>query len=81
MGKTIAQALKEEAAIERSRDFLLLLLREQFTTVPDDVVTEVMTATEIHQFDVWGSAFVTARTLADIPFKASPLSRILNACQ
>ncbi len=74
MNKTIAEAIKEEGmeegAIEGRRDFFLLLLRERFKTVPESVVAEVQATKDIHQFDVWGSAFAKARTIADIPFKA-----------
>jgi predicted transposase/invertase (TIGR01784 family) len=76
MGKTFAQVLlekgKQEGGIERSRDFFLLLLREKFKTVPESIIAEVQAATDIHQFDVWGSAFAKADTLADIPFKSCP---------
>jgi hypothetical protein len=73
MGKTIAEAIMEKGQqkgeIERSRNFFLLLLREKFKTVPESIVAEVQATTDLHQFDVWGSAFANARTITDIPFK------------
>src|SRR5947209_149920 len=70
MGKTIAQAFKDEGALERSRDFLLLLLRAKFKTVPDRIVAEIYTTEDIRQFDVWGLALMKARRITNIPFKS-----------
>ncbi len=76
MSKTIAQALKDEGrqegAIERSRDFFLLQLRKKFETVPESIVAEVQATTDLHQFDIWGTAILTADSLTDIPFKGQP---------
>ena len=77
MGKTIAEALREEGKkegkqegeIEGRRDFFLLLLRERFKTVPQSIVAEIQATTDLRQFDIWGSAFASARTIADIPFR------------
>jgi hypothetical protein len=74
MGKSMAQVLQEkgrqEGEIQRSRDFFLLLLRERFKTVPENIVAEIQAATDLHQFDLWGKAILTAKTLADLPFKS-----------
>ncbi len=74
MGKTIAQAFmekgKQEGEIKSRRDFFLLLLREKFKTVPESIIAEVQATTDLHQFDVWGSAFANARAITDIPFTA-----------
>jgi hypothetical protein len=49
-----------------------LQLREKFKTVPESIIAEVQTTTDLHQFDVWGSAILTARRITDIPFKGQP---------
>jgi hypothetical protein len=69
MGKSIADLIKEDAVLKRSRDFFLLLLRAKFKTVPESIVAEVQAATDIHQFDAWGIALLKARRITDIPFK------------
>jgi hypothetical protein len=74
MGQTIAQALKEEGKQEGEiagrRDFFLLLLRERFKTVPESIVAEIQSTTDIHQLDVWGSTLMAADSITDIPFKS-----------
>jgi predicted transposase/invertase (TIGR01784 family) len=76
MGKTIAQAFMEkgeqEGEIKGRRDFFLMQLREKFKTVPKSIVAEVQATTDLHQFDVWGSAILNARQITDIPFKGQP---------
>ncbi len=72
MGMSFAQALKEDGALERSRDFLLLLLREKFKTIPESIVAEIQATMDIQQFDVWGIALLKARRITGMSFKCRP---------
>jgi hypothetical protein len=76
MGKTIAQALREEGkqegAIEGRRDFFLFQMKRKFKNIPASIVAEIQGTTDLHQFDIWGDAILTADTIADIPFKFRP---------
>jgi hypothetical protein len=71
MGKTIAEALKEEGAAReavRSRQQILLRqLRVRFRRVPEGVVKRVENTTEVAQLVAWLDAFAKARKLADVP--------------
>jgi hypothetical protein len=70
MGKTIAEALKEEGAAREAvrgrQQTLLRQLRLRFKRVPEGTVKRVENTTEVAQLDAWLDAFANARKLADV---------------
>lgn len=72
MGKTIADALREEGELvgllRGKRQMLLEQLRARFKTLPDYIETAVQSETDVGRIDAWAKAFATARKLSDIPF-------------
>ena len=75
MGKTIADVLKEEGALDAKRETLLRLLRLKFKNVPEAIEAEILTTPEIQQLELWLDAFATARSIRKIPFAANTVSR------
>jgi hypothetical protein len=71
MGKTIAEALREEGIVEANRERLLRLLRGKFKQVPEAVTAEVQAEQDRGQLDAWFDAAVAARKFSDIPFRSS----------
>jgi hypothetical protein len=70
MGKTIAEALKEEGAAREAvrgrQQTLLRQLRLRFKRLPEGTVKRVENTTEVAQLDAWLDAFANARKLADV---------------
>jgi hypothetical protein len=74
MGKTIAEALKEEGmaigeergALKARRETLLRILRLRFKRVPQGVVRRVEATTDLAQLDAWVDGVAAGRKLADI---------------
>jgi hypothetical protein len=79
MGKTIAEALREEGALEgkaegvleAKRETLLEQLRLRFKRVPAAVTAEVEAAQDVQQLNRWLAAFATADKISDIPFQSN----------
>jgi hypothetical protein len=76
MGKTIAEALREEGALEgkaagileAKRETLLELLRLKFKRVSAAVTAEIEAEQDVQQLNRWLAAFATADKISDIPF-------------
>jgi hypothetical protein len=74
MGKTIANALKEEGrkegrkeeAVRTRRNVLIMLLRDQFGELPPEVVDAVEATGSVQRLDAWLKRTRTAQTLADM---------------
>jgi hypothetical protein len=74
MGKTIAEALKDEGramgkaeeAVEARRKTLLRQLRLRFKRVPEQIVRRVEATTDVTQLEAWLDGVVTARKLTDV---------------
>ena len=79
MGKTIADVMKEEGALEgaleANRKTLLRLLRLKFKNVPKAIEAEIQATPDIQQLDLWLDAFATARSIRTMPFAANTVSR------
>jgi hypothetical protein len=75
MGKTIAEALREEGAaagiLQGKRETLLRQLRVKFKRIPSGVAAEIEGAEDVGQLDEWLDAFATAEKISDIPFQSS----------
>ena len=74
MGKTIAQVVKDEGALEAKRETLLLQLRLKFKKVPEAIEAEIQSTPDVQQLNIWLAAFATARSLRKIPFAANNVS-------
>jgi hypothetical protein len=78
MGQTIAEALKEEGALqanatgilEGKRETLLRLLQVRFKRVSPAVAAKIRAAQDNQQLDAWLDAFVTADKISAIPFQS-----------
>jgi hypothetical protein len=76
MGKTIAEALIEEGIVKgmergelkRSRENLLLLLREKYKRVPAAIEAEINATQDIQQLETWMKELIRAKKLTDIHF-------------
>ena len=81
MGKTIAQALKDEGraegkaegkaegVLESRRATLLRLLRKRFRAVPAEVSLTIDRTNSVSQLDEWLDRFATATELDEIGFE------------
>ena len=74
MGKTIADALKEEGkeegALEARQQTLIRLLQKRFGELSADVVSAVESTDSKEQLDKWLDQIVTAKTLAEMGIKS-----------
>ncbi len=78
MGKTIAEAIKEEGilmgreegVLEAKRQVLVRLLHLRFKRVPAAIEAEINATQDVQKLDDWLAEFVTARTLSDIHFSS-----------
>jgi hypothetical protein len=72
MSKTIAEAIREEAAVEArllaNRETLLRLLRLRFKKIPSSVEATIEATRNRDTLNEWLDAFATAKKLGDIPF-------------
>jgi hypothetical protein len=75
MGKTIAEVVREEGALEAKRQTLLRQLRLKFKNVPEAIQAEIQATLDTQQLDLWLDAFATARSIRKIPFAANNVSR------
>ena len=75
MGKTIAEVVKDEGALEAKREILLRLLRLKFKNVPEAIEAEIQATPDVQQLDLWLDAVITTRSIRKIPFAANTVSR------
>ena len=66
MGRTIADALKEEGRLEKSREILIRLLRRRFGEIPDESVGIIQATTDLERLNHWLDLVVSAGTLEEI---------------
>lgn len=70
MGKTIAEALKEEGRAEGATQALqrtlVRLLRSKFKRIPEGVTKRIETTTDVTQLDAWLDAHGRAKKLSDL---------------
>jgi predicted transposase/invertase (TIGR01784 family) len=70
MGKTIAEALKEEGyregALTALQQALIRLLRKRFGSAPHKMTARIKAAKDTEQLENWFYAVSTAKTLADV---------------
>jgi hypothetical protein len=75
MGRTIAEALRDEGkaegALAKQRETLLRLLRLKYKRVSSAIVAEVEATQDVEQLDHWLDAVVTADKITDIPFASN----------
>ena len=74
MGKTIAEALRDEGRaeerVESARSTLLRQLRRKFKDVPQDVTERIEGTSDLEQLTVWLDRFATAERLEDVGIDA-----------
>jgi len=66
MRKTIADSLKEEGRLEKSRETLLRQLQLRFGALAPEISAAIQACSEESQLNIWLDAFATARRLADV---------------
>ena len=71
MGKTIAQALQEEAGVKALRMALIRQLRKRFGEVPAATVQTIEAAEGTVQLDHWLDRFATAKSLREVGIGSS----------
>jgi hypothetical protein len=69
MSKTIAEALREEGALNNKRETLLLQLRVRFKKIPEAIEAKIQATDDSQQLSTWLAEFAVARKLSDIDFK------------
>jgi predicted transposase YdaD len=76
MGKTIAEALreegKEEGRIETKQESLMRLLTGKFGSVPERIEAEIRSTQDLARLDRWFDDAIAARKLSDISFGPHP---------
>jgi len=74
MGKTIAEALREEGHaegfVESARSTLLRLLRKRFGAVPQAIADRIEGTFDLEQLTTWLDRFVTAESLEEMEIEA-----------
>ncbi len=65
MGKTIADELKEEGGIAKSKQTLIRLMKRRFGEIPPSIVATIETTHDVRQLDDWLDQVVTAESLDD----------------
>ncbi len=63
MGKTIAEALKEEGLQTGQQQMLIRLIRKQFGSVPHKVSARIKATKDAEQLQTWGEAVLTADSI------------------
>jgi len=63
MGKTIAEALRDEGRVESAHSTLLRLLRKKFGSVPPHLADQVEQTADLEQLSAWLDRIITAETL------------------
>ena len=66
MGKTIAEALRDEGRVETARSTLFRLLSKRFGEVPQDIADCIEETSDLDQLNAWVDRIVTAETLKDM---------------
>jgi len=74
MGRTIADALKDEGRIEgraqgrleTARGTLIRLLHRRFGNVPDETIQIIEATSDLDRLNTWLDRFATAETLDDV---------------
>jgi hypothetical protein len=67
MGRTAAEALREEAALQMRKKILIRLLGLKFKKkVTPAVVAAIEATQDAHQLDAWVDRFVNAQTLEEV---------------
>ena len=74
MGKTIAEALREEGHaegfVESARSTLLRQLRKRFGAVPQTIADRIEKTSDLEQLTAWLDRFVTAESLEEMEIEA-----------
>lgn len=66
MGRTIADALKEEGRLENARTTLIRLLKRRFGEVPEESVGIIQATSDLERLNHWLDLVVSAATLEEI---------------
>lgn len=66
MGKTIADALREEGVLKSRRETLLRLIHQRFKEPPANLIATIEACAEVAQLDAWTDKILTARKLVDL---------------
>ena len=66
MGKTIAEALRDEGRVSEARATLQRLLTRRFGQIPSDLVAIIEGTSDLEKLTVWLDRFATAERLEDV---------------